>query len=318
MVMRRILGTIILFQLQLQPSVLIVASFSSSQNRGNDRLCGHRRQATDGLSEQSISNQLLPATSMVHFQFSTARDIIPNNMSMQLPLKGNAQNQKQKQRKQQQLVLHRRDGIDLYGRKVVHDENDARTGKMSFLHAESLERTSAIWDATMVLGPEKDDESSDSDNDDKDDDDSLLFSIGNSQSCFVAMNRFQVKEDCKNLFEERWAQRNSKLPRQSGFIGFSLLRKRAMETSCEHSRNEYDRFNYSTCTIWDSMDSWECWRNGGGKTSHEASRETNAGQKRVPVSEWLEGPSSPIFWGGTVWPIEEMNDARSKTELVSE
>jgi heme-degrading monooxygenase HmoA len=160
----------------------------------------------------------------------------------------------------------------------------------------------SIWDATLVLQPDHtllSDSSA-----------ALLVPVVASEdyssSCFVAMNRFEVKEDSKSLFEERWSQRQSKLPHQPGFLGFSLLRKAATErrtpTTTQRRRrhdpqqeHEHDRFNYSTCTIWDSIDFWEQWRNGGGKTSHghEASR-GDAGEKprRVPVSEWLEGPTS--------------------------
>jgi hypothetical protein len=43
-------------------------------------------------------------------------------------------------------------------------------------------------------------------------------------SCFVAMNRFNVKEGCEDLFEQRWAERRSKLSSQPGFLAFSLIR----------------------------------------------------------------------------------------------
>ncbi len=333
-VVRRLLGTIVLFQLQV--SVLIVASFSSSQSSAlNGRsqirhrhIHRHRQpifgQDKDGdeFEFESNPNQLLPAQSRIHFNFSAKRKI-PN---LSFSTKGNLNSQQQQQQQQQQqhqhqhLVLYRRDGIDLYGRKVVYHVGDTKAATMSFFSIQSVigklldetetTTTSSIWDATMVLRPENGDE--------RRDDGPFLFSSGDTRaSCFVAMNRFQVKEDCKRLFEERWANRNSKLPHQPGFIGFSLLRKRVTE-SLNEEPNEHERFNYSTCTMWDSIGSWECWRNGGGKTSHEASRETTtAGQKRVPVSEWLEGPSSPIFWDGKVFPKEVPKDAHSTSDFVS-
>ena len=217
------------------------------------------------------------------------------------------------------LKLKRRDGIELYGREIVHAKSDPDVATMSFLEDDTNVNAivngiaigiPSIWDATLVLQP------------DQCSTEALfaqqLFSssehYSSSSSCFfVAMNRFQVKEDCTVLFEERWSQRKSKLSYQPGFLGFSLLRKSG-KTQRTHSsttiprqqhldetrEHEHDRYNYSTCTIWDSIDVWEQWRIGGGKTSHEASRrEQQPGEPiRVPVSEWLEGPSSPIFWDG--------------------
>ncbi len=280
--MRRILGTILVYH--LQASVLIVASLSSPNNNG-----------IRGI-EQETHRRLLPAKTRVHFKFSTSKEI------------GRSSFPEEEDLQQQQLVLHRRDGIDLYGREIVHTRHDARSATMSVLCTNAVtERPledSSMWDATLVLRPENLEMHNGGDAD------SLLLTstLGDSKSCFVAMNRFHVKEDCKALFEERWAQRQSKLPCQPGFVGFSLLRKTA--TDMDESQ-EHDRFNYSTCTIWDSIDCWEEWRNGGGKTSHEASRETSAEKKRVPVSEWLEGPSSPIFWDGN-------NQKFSKRDFVSD
>jgi heme-degrading monooxygenase HmoA len=269
------------------------------------------------------------------------------------------------------LVLTRRDGIDLYGRKIVHSDCDVRTATLSFLNATTTTTTKSplpllllfefdgqpsIWDATLVLRPDRNHQQQQRPSDQakgpnakkntnnnicccEDDDDErespsmllplplplpLLLSTADwtSPFCFVAMNRFQVKEECKFLFEERWSQRQSKLSHQPGFLGFSLLRKSAagaqstqqqqqqQQQQDQHHRGttiakeetldderEHDRFNYSTCTVWDSIESWERWRNGVGKTSHEASK-GDRGKQRVPVSEWLEGPSSPIFWDG--------------------
>jgi hypothetical protein len=129
------------------------------------------------------------------------------------------------------LKLKRRDGIGLYGREIVHTKSDANIATMSFLVNDAnavdgrslLDDGPSIWDATLVLQPDHtllSDSSA-----------ALLVPVVASEdyssSCFVAMNRFEVKEDSKSLFEERWSQRQSKLPHQPGFLGFSLLRKAA-------------------------------------------------------------------------------------------
>jgi len=216
------------------------------------------------------------------------------------------------------LVLKRRDGVVIYGREIMHSVGDVKDAILSFLNEEKSDGNGtndpvdpALWDATLLLVP--DDEPSEGTvlegGISETGGGSSMPSVAgdavteNSESsCFVAMNRFRVKEDCKFLFEDRWAQRKSKLSHQPGFLVFSLLRRtntEARTTNAQESspeQEDLDSFNYSTCTIWDSEDSWERWRNGGGRTSHEASRKE--GTTRVPVSEWLEGPSSPIFWDG--------------------
>jgi heme-degrading monooxygenase HmoA len=193
--------------------------------------------------------------------------------------------------------LKRRDGLSLYGREIEHSELDANCATLAFFEntpdANDQIDPQNAWDATLFLGPEQEHFLQESDQKQK--------------KCFVAMNRFDVKEHCKQLFEERWSERKSKLPFQPGFLGFSLLRRsgdykqKHLETSVTLNDGETGHdmrgpFNYSTCTIWDTEQCWEGWRSGEGRSSHESSRNT----KRVPVAEWLESPSSPIFWEGEI------------------
>lgn len=56
--------------------------------------------------------------------------------------------------------------------------------------------------------------------------------------CFLAMNRFTVAEGSETAFEQRFAQRESKLEEYDGFKGFILLRR---------DGKDEDGFNYSTC-----------------------------------------------------------------------
>lgn len=95
-----------------------------------------------------------------------------------------------------------------------------------------------------------------------------------------------MRADCELLFEQRWADRKSKLAAQPGLLGFSLLRRRGTL-----GRDE-EPFTYSTATLWASEAAWSAWREGEGKNAHAASRNT----VRTPVSEWMDGPASPIFW----------------------
>lgn len=176
-------------------------------------------------------------------------------------------------------LLKRCNGLNLYGRQIEHSETDTNCATLLFMDdsGDAMHHDMNTWDATLTLAPTISE-------------DSPHISPGQKdKTCFVAMNRFDVKEDCKHLFEERWSERKSKLSFQPGFLGFSLLRK-----TQDDKAEGFARFNYSTLTLWDSLSSWDRWRNGEGRYSHDASRNT----KRVPISEWLEGPSSPIFWEG--------------------
>lgn len=176
-------------------------------------------------------------------------------------------------------LLKRQDNIDLYGRVITHQDDEANYATLTISHSlltdslkENDDNNSYNWDATMLLTPSKGE------------------GLAPQNTCFVAMNRFAVKEDCRLLFEQRWMERESKLSHQPGFIAFSLLRKRQQE------QQQQSKINYSTCTIWSSKDHWMEWRNGQGKYSHDAARK--GGKRRTPVSEWLEEPASPIFWSG--------------------
>ena len=269
----------IYIHLQSSSLPLFAASFSFQQQQD----CTYR---SAGSSEEP---GLLPATARIRLKFFST--VVPTSLVVQ------------QQEQERHLFLLRRERIELYGREIVHTSLDAKAATMSLWNNERDEDESMMWDATLVLRPNDTEISDNAVTNTNTNTTRLLLAPpmqGEPKSSFVAMNRFHVKEDCKPLFEERWSQRQSKLPHQPGFVGFSLLRK----TNCAKQQEmqeqaQYDRFNYSTCTIWDSIDSWNRWRKGTGKMSHEASRDPSQ-EKRIPVSEWLEGPSSPIFWDGTI------------------
>ena len=177
--------------------------------------------------------------------------------------------------------LSRRNGIEIYGRAIVHSKEDPRHAELAILDGEEdkpLEDDSSSWDALLREVP----------------DHHLYFNNNpNPLACFVAMNRFRVKPGCEHMFEERWSQRKTMLTSQPGFVGFFLLRKNTSKSTYEH---EATYFNYSTCTIWSSHGAWNRWRDGEGRHSHDASKKNNP--TRMPMSELLESPASPIFWEG--------------------
>ncbi|CAE7733278.1 unnamed protein product [Symbiodinium pilosum] len=67
---------------------------------------------------------------------------------------------------------------------------------------------------------------------------------------FVVMNRFTVKDDCEKEFEQRWAQRESKLQEADGFRFFQLLRR---------DQTPDDDVNYISMSAWTSRDAFDKW-----------------------------------------------------------
>ena len=197
----------------------------------------------------SGSQLLLPSVRSVHLQFTQSEPSILHHPETPSPVFS--------------TLLKRRDDLELYGKPVQYNPNEANFAALQFYPSETNDF--ANWDATLLLKPA----------------DSPLIS-----SCFVAMNRFCVKDSCFSLFEERWAERNTQLPGQSGFVWFTLLRRRKEASD--------PGYNYASCTLWASQDAWQGWRNGDGRYSHDASKTG----RRTPVSEWMVRPASPIFWDG--------------------
>jgi heme-degrading monooxygenase HmoA len=208
------------------------------------------------------------------------------------------------------LRLERQDGLDLYGKQVIYQPNEATFASLSFFcnsndhknendQQQQQQQQKNYWDATLVLTPTTPAEDIPS-----------SLSSSSSSSLFIAMNRFHVKNNCKGLFEERWEQRTTQLPTQSGFVGFSLLRKREhkshvvadndldleLDINNINDTNFNDVFNYASCTIWSSLDAWQDWRNGDGRYTHVVPDEQQDKPKRTPSSEWMYQKARPIFW----------------------
>ena len=185
------------------------------------------------------------------------------------------------------LLLRRRNDVTMYGK--LHDTYPADTPEYMAMSISNVQGVAGCvvsspaacsplsedqrWDAILVVRPLN----------------KPVMRPGTP--CFLAMNRFIVKPDeaSRRLFEERWALRNSKLAAQAGFVGFSLLRR---EAAPDVETGASDRFTYATATLWASQANWTAWREGGGRNAHAVSRESS----RTPVSEWMAGSASPIFW----------------------
>ncbi len=66
---------------------------------------------------------------------------------------------------------------------------------------------------------------------------------------FIAMNRFKVRKDATQDFEDLWASRDSHLARVHGFVEFHMLR------GPEHE----DHVLYASHTVWASKDDFTAW-----------------------------------------------------------
>lgn len=77
---------------------------------------------------------------------------------------------------------------------------------------------------------------------------------------YIAMNRFKVRKDAIQEFEQRWLTRESYLHELDGFLGFHMLRGPERE----------DYALYSSHTTWSSFTNFESWtRSEQFRTSHK-------------------------------------------------
>tara|TARA_B110000977_G_scaffold192413_1_gene265860 strand:+ start:13551 stop:14534 length:984 start_codon:yes stop_codon:yes gene_type:complete len=106
---------------------------------------------------------------------------------------------------------------------------------------------------------------------------------------FVAMNRFKVLEGKEESFENRWAERESKLEDMDGFLTFLLLRRDALKAE--------DGFNYSTLTVWKNRSAFDDWR--------ASSANKNAHSKAADAEPMFHGPPSPVLYEGVLALLSE-------------
>ena len=106
---------------------------------------------------------------------------------------------------------------------------------------------------------------------------------------YVAMNRFKVLPGKEEAFEQRWAERESKLEGMDGFLTFLLLRRDALKAE--------DGYNYSTLTVWRSKEDFQAWR--------ESSANSAAHSKAGEAEPMFDGPPSPVMYEGVLALLSE-------------
>lgn len=128
--------------------------------------------------------------------------------------------------------------------------------------------------------------------------------------CFVACNQFFVTQENAAAFEERWANRDSKLHECDGFVAFSMLRRDGQAKG--HGTVEMDASEptYVSTTIWKDRASFDAWKNGTAfQQAHGSSgkqKEVGAGpkdeevtSKAPPMTLWSR-PPQPVFYEGVL------------------
>ncbi|WP_207479923.1 antibiotic biosynthesis monooxygenase family protein [Arenibaculum pallidiluteum] len=88
---------------------------------------------------------------------------------------------------------------------------------------------------------------------------------------FIAMNRFKVRSDAEQDFEQVWLGREVRLHEVPGFVSFELLRGPRRE----------DHRLYASHTVWQSEDHFVAW------TKSEAFRAAHGGA----------GGAKPLYLG---------------------
>lgn len=121
--------------------------------------------------------------------------------------------------------------------------------------------------------------------------------------CFVACNQFYVPVENGASFEQRWAQRVSKLQECDGFVAFTMLRRDGTAKGHGTSPITEKDPTYVSTTIWKDRASFDGWRTGsafqkahGGGDKKEEEGDDN---EKPPAPLWSK-PPTPVFYEGTL------------------
>mmetsp|Transcript_21993 Transcript_21993/g.46270 ORF Transcript_21993/g.46270 Transcript_21993/m.46270 type:complete len:341 (-) Transcript_21993:166-1188(-) len=119
--------------------------------------------------------------------------------------------------------------------------------------------------------------------------------------CFVACNQFFVRPENAVAFEQRWANRTSKLKDCDGFVSFSMLRRDAKAKGHGIAPMGEEEPTYMSCTIWRDRDAFNNWRNGNAfKEAHGATEKKEEGEDVKPPMPLWSKPPEPVFYEGTL------------------
>mmetsp|Transcript_31606 Transcript_31606/g.103013 ORF Transcript_31606/g.103013 Transcript_31606/m.103013 type:complete len:308 (+) Transcript_31606:17-940(+) len=122
---------------------------------------------------------------------------------------------------------------------------------------------------------------------------------------YIACNRFKVQDNKGPKFEQRWANRKSRLAELDGFRFFTLLRRVDDDPAL---RGELDA-DMMSLTVWSDKKAFDAWRTG------EAFKEAHGGGSLFGFADMiisslriLKGGPKPAFFDGLL-PIVNMPEA---------
>lgn len=119
------------------------------------------------------------------------------------------------------------------------------------------------------------------------------------QECFVACNQFFVPNENAVAFEQRWAQRESKLKECDGFVGFTMLRRDGKAKGHGTSPVGEDEPSYVSTTIWKDRAAFDNWRSGNAFQQAHGQKKDSGKDATPPKPLWSK-PPVPIFYEGTL------------------
>jgi len=118
--------------------------------------------------------------------------------------------------------------------------------------------------------------------------------------CFVACNEFFIPPENAKAFESRWAERESALKENEGFVSFCLARRDAKVKGHGVAPLMEDEPTYVSTTIWKDRASFQKWRNGGDfKKAHSQPKSKDGEAKQPPKPSWTRPPQL-VFYEGTL------------------
>lgn len=121
---------------------------------------------------------------------------------------------------------------------------------------------------------------------------------------YVATNRFAVRKGRQAKFEQRWANRRSRLATLDGFKYFHLMRRvtLAEDGTCTYDEGDSDETmagNYVSFTIWNKKSDFSAWRKGDAfKEAHGGTSITAFLSTMVNSALVLKGAPRPAFYDG--------------------
>jgi len=121
---------------------------------------------------------------------------------------------------------------------------------------------------------------------------------------FIACNQFFVPPSNAVAFEQRWANRTSKLKECEGFVSFSMLRRDVKAKGHGIKPMGEEEPTYVSTTIWKDRQAFENWRNGNAfKEAHgekKGEEQEQQLQKKQPPAPLWSKPPVPIFYESTL------------------